>query len=98
MTLSRRLFGNRVARQLFTSFALATLVPISTSAVLTVVEAYRTLHERAAIELQQASRDFGGQLVERLNVAERQRKSGRKKGITYCFSGRKRDKFKFECS
>jgi len=36
------LFGNRVARRLFWSFALASLVPIVTSAVFTVAEAYRS--------------------------------------------------------
>ena len=70
MAFNGKLFGNRVARRLFLSFALASLVPIGTSAVFTVVEAHRTLQARSESELQQASRDFGEQLVERLRVAE----------------------------
>jgi diguanylate cyclase (GGDEF)-like protein len=62
--------GNRVARRLFTSLALASLVPIGTSAVLTVVETHRTLQARADSELRQASQDLGERLFERLRVAE----------------------------
>ncbi len=70
MAFNGKLFGNRVARRLFLSFALASLVPIGTSAVFTVVEAHRTLQARSASELQQASHDFGERLVERLRIAE----------------------------
>ncbi len=70
MALNGKLFGNRVARRLFLSFALASLLPIGTSAVFAVVEAHNTLQARSESELQQASHDFGERLVERLRVAE----------------------------
>ena len=70
MALSGKLFGSRVARRLFTSFALASLVPIATSAAFTVIGTHRALQARAESELRQASRDFGERLVERLRLAE----------------------------
>jgi diguanylate cyclase len=70
MALNGKLFGNRVARRLITSFALASLIPIGASAVFTVVEAHRALRARTDAELEQASHDFGVRLVERLRVAE----------------------------
>src|SRR5688572_20026751 len=70
MAMNGKRFGNSVARRLFTSFALASIVPIGTSAVFTVGESHRTLHARAESELRQASDDFGERLVERLRVAE----------------------------
>lgn len=70
MALNRKLFGDRVARQLFMSFALATLVPISASTIFTVVEAHRGLNARLEGELREESSDFGARLVERLGVAD----------------------------
>ncbi|HUQ53892.1 MAG TPA: diguanylate cyclase, partial [Gammaproteobacteria bacterium] len=70
MALNGKQSGTRVARRLFTSLALASLVPIGTSALFTVVETHSTLRARAESELTQASQDLGERLVERLRIAD----------------------------
>jgi diguanylate cyclase (GGDEF)-like protein len=70
MASNGKRFRNSVARRLFTSFALASLVPIGTSAVFTVVESHRASHDRTATELRQVTQELGERLVERLRVAD----------------------------
>jgi diguanylate cyclase (GGDEF)-like protein len=70
MAFHGTLFGNRVARRLFASFALASLLPIGTSAVFTLFETHRTLKSERETELRDANRNYGAQLVERLRIAD----------------------------
>ena len=70
MTSKRKSSGNRVARRLVTSFALASLVPIGVFAFFTAADTYRTLDARLQNDLRQASLGFGELVAERLLAAE----------------------------
>jgi diguanylate cyclase (GGDEF)-like protein len=70
MASKEKMFGNRVARRLVTSFALASLIPLGTFTFFTAIDTYRTQSARSENELKQASLGFGELLTERLRAAE----------------------------
>lgn len=70
MQLDFKFFGSRVARRTFVSFLLASLIPIALTAGGVLWQVGNASRERARQELQQASRNAGQLLLDRLILAE----------------------------
>ena len=70
MKLDRGFFGSRVARRIFGSFVIASLVPIATTAILALLQVGRVLQTRAYEQLSATTRSVGQQVLDRLLIAE----------------------------
>lgn len=70
MQSKRQFFGGRVGRNVFSSFLVASIVPIAVTAVLALTQVTQTLEHQARQQLGDASRNIGQQLLDRLLIAQ----------------------------